>query len=112
TRSAWTTWMQPLAASMLFSTAVGSPTHAPFKSAFVKADPNANSTFPRQALSAVASGLAAFFDWQLSFPDSFLEAAFSFELAHLRSGSPPAVARCGAATSPAPSDQTQHPAFI
>ena len=58
--------------------------------------PNFDTTFARHALSAVGSGLAASFDRQLSFPAAFLEAALTFELAHLKSGSVAAVARWGA----------------
>src|SRR5262245_2183722 len=84
--------------SLLFSRSSGRPTHAPFESALVNEGPNFDTTFARQSLSAVASGLDAFFERQLNLPCSFLAAAFTFELAHLKSGSVAAVARCGAVT--------------
>src|SRR5215475_537454 len=42
--------------------------------------------------------LASSFERQLNSPASFLDAAFSFELAHLSNGSVAAAARCGATT--------------
>src|SRR5215472_14980574 len=97
---------------MLASTAVGSPIHAPFASAFVNAGPNFVSSFMMHALSAVGSGLAASLDRQFNHPDSFLDAAFSFEPAHLRSGSLPAVAFRGAAKTRAHSGRSKTRFFI